>query len=405
MSRLSVRLFLLVLCLTAMGGATFHLWTSDRSARLDANAARQFNLISRAASSSVADLRAAQQAYVAVGQGEQFWFDRVTAIHTELEEQLAELRRNVASPDATAALGEAAAALQDFVQMDQRARDYTRNQQLTLASDMVFADGIDLTKRAGDAIARAATAEQVARDAAAATRQRSQVLALAGAAGITLLGLLLLVPGRRRTEAATPAVIAPVSTAILTDLDDFRPVARAVKPPAPPPAPVPPPPPAPVPSRTVNLGGVATLCNDLARITDTRALPALLERAASVLGASGVILWIADPDGRELAPILVHGYPANLATRLGTLARDAENLTASAYRTALLQTVKGDAISSGAIAVPLVASGGCVGVMAAEIKNGGEQQEDLLAAATIVAAQLATLVGPPSARGKAEAAS
>jgi hypothetical protein len=200
-------------------------------------------------------------------------------------------------------------------------------------------------------------------------------------------------------EATTPAVIAPVSTAILTDLDDFRPAARAVKPPAPPP------PPAPVPPRTVNLGGVATLCNDLARITDTRALPALLERAASVLDASGVILWIADPDGRELAPILVHGYPPNLATRLGTLGRDAENLTASAYRTALLQTVRGDTISSGAIAVPLVAAGGCVGVMAAEIKNGGEQQEDLLAAATIVAAQLATLVGPPSARGKAEAAS
>ena len=84
--------------------------------------------------------------------------------------------------------------------------------------------------------------------------------------------------------------------------------------------------------------------------------------------------------------------------------RDATNLTASAYRTGLLQTVKADAISSGAIAVPLVASGGCVGVMAAEVKNGGEQQEDLLAAATIVAAQLATLVGPPSARTKAEAA-
>jgi hypothetical protein len=155
----------------------------------------------------------------------------------------------------------------------------------------------------------------------------------------------------------------------------------------------------------VNIGAVATLCNDLARVADTRALPARLERAASVLDATGVIVWIADPDGRELAPILVHGYSPQLATRLGTIARDATNLTASAYRTGLLQTVKADAISSGAIAVPLVAATGCVGVMAAEVKNGGEQQEDLLAAATIVAAQLATLAGPPSARAKAEAAS
>jgi len=398
MSRLSVRLLLLVVCLAAIGGAAFHVWSSDRSARLEADTTRQFNLIAGAASAAVADLRTAQQAYIAVGQGEQFWFDRVTAIHKQLEEQLAELRRIVTTPGATAALEDAAAALQDFGQMDQRARDYTRNRQLTLASDMVFADGIDLTKRAGDAIAVAATSEQVGHDAAVAARQKSQVLALAGAAGMAVFGLLLLAPGGRATQTTSPVAIAPVSTAILTDLDDFQPVSRAVKK-------VEPPPPAPAPAPAVNIGGVASLCNDLARIADTRALPALLERAASILNASGVILWIADPDGRELAPILVHGYSAQLTTRLGTLARDAENLTASAYRTALLQTVKGDAISSGAIAVPLVAAGGCVGVMAAEVKNGGEQQEDLLAAATIVAAQLATLVGPPSARGKAEAAS
>ena len=80
------------------------------------------------------------------------------------------------------------------------------------------------------------------------------------------------------------------------------------------------------------------------------------------------------------------------------------NVTASAYRTGLLQTMKGDMVSSGAVAAPLVTAGGCVGVMAAEIKNGGEQQDSLLAAATIISSQLATLVGPPSARAKAEAA-
>jgi len=42
--------------------------------------------------------------------------------------------------------------------------------------------------------------------------------------------------------------------------------------------------------------------------------------------------------------------------------------------------------------------------MAAEMKNGGEQQGPVLAAASIVASQLATLVGPPSARSRNEAA-
>jgi hypothetical protein len=143
---------------------------------------------------------------------------------------------------------------------------------------------------------------------------------------------------------------------------------------------------------------MATLCSDLARITDTRALPALLERAASVLDASGVILWIADPDGRELTPIVTHGYSQKLVMRLGTIPRDAENATAAALRTGLLQTVKADAVSHGAIAAPLVTPGGCVGVMAAEVRKDGEQEEMKRAAATIVAAQLATLVGPPSAR-------
>jgi hypothetical protein len=38
--------------------------------------------------------------------------------------------------------------------------------------------------------------------------------------------------------------------------------------------------------------------------------------------------------------------------------------------------------------------------MAAELKNGGERRDGTLAAAAIVAAQLATLVGPPSSRAE-----
>jgi hypothetical protein len=185
----------------------------------------------------------------------------------------------------------------------------------------------------------------------------------------------------------------PVSRQTLDDLNDFGVVSRpsaapakAAEPPA------------------VDLKVVAAVCSDLARVGDTRAIPALLERAALLLDASGIVLWIADPDGRELTPIMVHGYAPQMANRLGTIAREAANVTASAYRTALLQTVKSDSISNGAIAVPLVSAGGCLGVMAVEMKNGGEQREPLLAAATIVASQLSTLVGPPSARTRAEAA-
>jgi hypothetical protein len=162
--------------------------------------------------------------------------------------------------------------------------------------------------------------------------------------------------------------------------------------------------PAPVPAEPlIDLPEVARLCADMARLVDTRALPGMLERAASLLDASGMVLWIADPDGRELAPIVTHGYAPQLVTRLGTIPRAAENATAAAFRTCLLQTVDTDAVSSGAIAAPLVTPAGCVGVMAAEIRHEGERQEAVLAAAGILAAQFATLVGPPSSRIKADA--
>jgi hypothetical protein len=315
-------------------------------------------------------------------------------------------------PEAVTALDDAAGALQDFEQMDKRARDHVHGGQLALASDLVFADGFDLTKKAGTAVDRALTAELLARDAVIGGLRRKEAIALAGASLAALLALVLLVPipitPRYRKDdvlaglAVLTAKPAPVATRAQEpprvkekeiDLADLA-LVTAPKPARP-------------PEPRVDLGGVAALCVDLARIQDTQALPGLLARTADVLQASGIVLWIADPDGRELSPIVVHGYPPQLATRFGTILRDAENVTASAFRTGLLQTMKGDAISNGAVAAPLVSSGGCVGVMAAEMKNGGEQQESLLAAATIVASQLATLVGPPStsSRTKTEAVS
>jgi hypothetical protein len=159
----------------------------------------------------------------------------------------------------------------------------------------------------------------------------------------------------------------------------------------------------PPPAQAVNLDSIAAVCTELARVVDTRSLPSILERTAAGINASGIVLWIADPDGRELTPIVSHGYSPQLLSRLGTIARDAENATAAAFRTGLVQTVKADATSNGAIAAPLVSPLGTVGVMAAEVRDEGENEPARVAAATIVAAQLATLVGPPVARAQPNA--
>lgn len=405
MARTWVRLVLVFAGLAAIAAAGTLVWSSELHARTAAASLRLAEDSAHHLLAGAADLRSAQQAYVAVGQGEDFWLARVTALQRDLDDVLAVFRRHLSSPDALAAADEAIGAMQDFGAIDKRARDDARARQLAQASDVIFGDGFDVTRKLADAVTRAVTAEATAHDAIVAQQRREEATVLAAGAGVVAVILLLLVPGGRRKAAESPALTAArptpsVSRGTIDELNDFdvivRPSPAPVLPPA---APVPPPAPEPV-----DLAAVASICAELARVTDTRAITSLLGRAATVLDAAGIVLWIADPDGRELSPIVVHGYPPQMAARLGTIARDAANVTASAYRTGLLQTVKGDAVSNGAAAVPLMGVSGCLGVMAAEMNSGGEQREPLLAAATIIAAQLSTLVGPPSARSRAEAA-
>ena len=395
MTRLWVRLALVLAGLTAIAAAGFLIWSSQTHLRSAGDSLRAAADSGRRAVADAADLRSAQQAYVAVGQGNEFWFARVDALTKDLDEVLSVFRRHLSSSEAVAAADEAVGALQDFLQIDKRAREYTHGQQLTQASDVIFGDGFDVAQKLSAAIAKSLSAESVAHDALEAGVRQRQAMAAAGAAAVAVLVMLLLVPAGRRAQpaAAIESSQAPlqISNDTLDDLNDFglvasRPSAAVTR------------------DAPVDLPGVASVCADLARVTDTNAIPGLLERAAKILDAAGIVLWIADPDGRELSPIVVHGYPPQIASRLGTIGRDAANVTATAYRTALLQTVKADAVSNGAIAAPLVSAGGCLGVMAAEMNNGGEQRESLLAAVTLIAAQLSTLVGPPSARARAEAA-
>ena len=392
MKKGAVRVALLVVFLAAMATTAYLFWKADRLARLDASTAASFDANASDAVGQVADLRAAQQAYVAAGQGPDFWFARTTAYTNDLKARLASLRSQASTPATVSALDEAVGVLQDFEQMDRRAREFARGHQLVLASDLIFSDGLDVTRKLAASIEEGRATERAAFDALIVAEQRRQLYSFGAAvAGSTLIVLLLMPAGRREVRVETPitadAEPAPAGAGSLSlDLDSWTPPksqAAAAKTP------------------TVDLQTVAAICGELARLNDTRALPGVLERASQLLDAQGIILWIADPDGRELTPILAHGYPRNLVTRLGNILRDADNATAAALRTGLVQTVKGDAASNGAIAAPLVTASGCVGVMAAEVRHEGESQEAVVAAAGIIASQLATLVGPPAARPRA----
>jgi len=400
----ALRVILTLLAVAAIGVAGYFYWTTLKRINGALAGAVAFNNTRVIATRAAFDLRTAQQAYVAIAQDEAFWFDKVTSSVEALDAALPALEAATPSPDARAALADAAAALREFRERDRRVRGYVSSGQKLLASDIIFVDGIDITSRLLAALDQAGIAAERAAHAARAKASREQITAVAAGAAVPILGLLLLTPlGTRSTEG--PALAEqPKPSASSLGLD----LRNSVTPAAPRPAAAQAVPVAKAVSKTdpndektrgplVQIETLAQVCTDLAKLADSSAIPALLERTASTLDASGLVLWVVDAERTQLVPIAAHGYPASLLSRMGTLRTDAENVTAAAFRTGLLQTVHGEGRSSGAIAAPLVSASGCLGVLSAEMRHQGEKLGARLAAASIVAAQLATIVGPPAA--------
>ncbi|HXG56238.1 MAG TPA: GAF domain-containing protein [Vicinamibacterales bacterium] len=386
-----MRLTLTLLTVGAIATAAYLFLNIDRATATSTAAARDLDARISTATRLTLELRGAQQAYVAAGQSKQFWFTKAAATVAALRESLTGIRASASSGSSHLPLDEALQGLQEFERMDRRARDFASADQNLLASDLIFSDGLETTTQILSALDQARQTESDALGRSEGDGRRGQLMYAGAAAGIAILTVLLLLstPGAIAIDTASvgPPMIVPDSTEGLDPGATFpmeAPVAQtptvAVSTPGP------------------DLEHVASVCAELARVSDTASLPSLLERTATALDASGIVLWLADPDGKELTAIASHGYPASMLSRMGAIDREADNVTASAFRTGLLQTVMADSMSNGAIAAPLVNPGGCIGVMSAEVRHDGETQPARLAVATIVAAQLATLVAPPAAR-------
>ena len=86
------------------------------------------------------------------------------------------------------------------------------------------------------------------------------------------------------------------------------------------------------------------------------------------------------------------GTPAAALARLGTIPCDDDNVTAAAYRDERMHVMPGDGETPGAIVAPLASPEDLAGVMSLEINDGWEGSAAVQSTATIIAAQLATLV-------------
>jgi len=139
---------------------------------------------------------------------------------------------------------------------------------------------------------------------------------------------------------------------------------------------------------------VAQLCTQFGRVGSTDELQRLLKESARMLDATGLIVWVWDTQSGLLQAALAHGYSQRMLAQLPGVRREADNPTAAAFRSAEMCTTSGTDAVNGALVVPLLTPEGCVGVLALELRNGGEQATAVRAVATIVAAMLAQFVGP-----------
>jgi helix-turn-helix protein/GAF domain-containing protein len=141
-----------------------------------------------------------------------------------------------------------------------------------------------------------------------------------------------------------------------------------------------------------DVSAAAQLCTDFGRVENARELTGLLARAARILGAAGLIVWVRDSETDRLWPALAHGYAKKVLAHVSPLRCDENNATTAAFRTEQTSIMTGSNVASGAVVVPLLARAGCVGVLAIEFRDRTEQNQLVRALATIFAALLAGLV-------------
>jgi hypothetical protein len=386
----------------ALGTAGYLVFASQKNSSLQAAAIRAVDLRAREADDALAELRVGQQAYVASGQGVAFWMPKVAATVDAAVVAIKALRESASTAEAHAATDQASAALSEFVEVDKRARDYIRAAQTLMAADVIFTEGGQLATVATQQVEAARLAEHQEFDAAEAAMHKRQATILGAAAGIAGFVVLLLgATGGPTTSAVSTAEEAPrlnrlVSVSVEEGVvSHAKPVAGAPPaPPAPPPVTDRPAPPSPAAARSAAvLKGAADLATDFGRVRDSDELERLLARAAGLIEATGLIVWIANASGSELRPVLSHGYGEQALARMPSVPRSAGNAAAAAYRTGALQIVlsKPGGIA-GAIVAPILGIDGCIGSLSAEIKAGGEASEAVQAVTTIVAAHLAGIL-------------
>ena len=137
----AARLALLVLFVVALGVTAYLFRKGETARRAETAAGEAFSTAARGAARGTLELRAAQQAYVATGQADDFWASKVASTLGSLRDRLTvapHRRRSRRTPDPKSTQRPDPSMISR--RWIARAREYVRTGQKVVASDLIFSN-------------------------------------------------------------------------------------------------------------------------------------------------------------------------------------------------------------------------------------------------------------------------
>jgi hypothetical protein len=370
------RVVLVIVLLGGGAGAALVGWTISRQiAEVDRSQRELSHRVDRLLT-TIDAVTTAQQVHVRASseQGPA----QVSTLLGQLRSETEALRPHVRTIDGDRALQAVAASVATLSDIEARAAEHVWLGQDLMAADLLASDGRSADVAVVSGLRTLRGAED---DAFAAARAGAldSLWTIAGAIAVLwVVGLILFM----RQPTLVVREVSPAATqghTLLAPTD----AAQKLE-----------------PATSLDLQGAADVCTSIGQLRSAEDLSPLLRQAASVLGASGVVVWMAA--GEELFAAAAFGYAPHVMRRLGPINRAALNATAAAWRTSTLQVVSGDQTERSALAAPMLGPDRCVGVLAVEVRVGQEGDPATRAVTALLAAQLAAaLAGWPAASAAA----
>lgn len=383
-----VRWSVLALAVTAAAGCCYWAATLEQRALDKRRALSVATLDARGLQSALADTRRALSAMASPGQAAVSWSRQATA---SIETARARLASLMAS-EGGASLRPHAERLDRLADAESRLHDNAVSGRALMASDVAFGEALPHVDALDHQVAETIGAMIETGDRDLASTRDQQIMALAGALGVLGVAAVLLTPTPRRRDDDVAAPAGAIDAG-----GDALSLAAPPVPVVPMPVvavPVAPPAPVAVAVPRVDLAPLAAACDALARLADGDKLPAVLDTLRPALGARGIAVWLAGAGDTTLQVVASSGYERRVVERFPVVGVTDDNPTAKAFTSMRAIAMPARAGQPAAMAVPIAGARGTTGVLSLEMAGAREANADVLAAAGIVASQLATLLEP-----------